>query len=61
MRVMTIAASDPGLVHAALQERTVYVHLLQDLAIGVVKEFIEQCRRMGVVQRSAELVLACRQ
>ena len=34
MRIMAIAAADPGLVHIALQERAVYIHLLQDLAIG---------------------------
>ncbi len=61
MWIMTIAATDTGLVHTTLQERAVYIHLVHDLPIGVIKEFVEQCRPVGIVQDFAKLVVACHQ
>ena len=36
VRFMTVRAGDPGGMHAALQERAVFVHLAVDLPVGVI-------------------------
>ena len=50
MRLMTIAATDASVVHGTLKKRTVYVHLVEDLPITMVKTFVEQRHAMRVRQ-----------
>jgi hypothetical protein len=42
MWIMTIAATDTSLVHTTLQERTVYIHLVLDLAVRKIEILIEK-------------------
>ena len=44
VRVVAVSARDAGLVHAALQERTVFVNLVLLLAVGVIQMLVEQRR-----------------
>ena len=42
IRGMTIAAGHTGMVHFALDERTVDKYLIQDLTISIVKPLVQQ-------------------
>ena len=48
VRVMTVRAGDPGGMHAALQERAVFVDLAVDLPVSVIKAGFEQRRQIAV-------------
>ena len=51
--IMAIAAGYPGMVHAALQERTVDVHFLFNLAVRKVHALIKQAWQVMIQQRFA--------
>ena len=53
VRVVTVRAGDPGGMHAALQERAVFVDLAVDLPVGMIETWSEQCRRVSVEERAA--------
>jgi hypothetical protein len=57
VNVVAIAAAHVVLVHFALNERPVYIHLLEDLTIRVVKPFAEHCRELAVHQMPASMVV----
>jgi hypothetical protein len=44
VRLMAIGAADPGLIHAALNEGTIFEHLTVDLAIGMIEPRLKQRR-----------------
>jgi hypothetical protein len=50
-RVVAIGAGDPGVRHAALQERAVFVDLAVDLPVGVIEARLKQRRTVGVEER----------
>ena len=48
MRVVAIGAGDARVIHAALQERAVFVDFAVDLPVGVIKARLEQRRQIAV-------------
>mgnify|MGYP003694035785 CR=1 FL=1 len=53
VRVVAVRAGDPGGMHAALQERAVFVDLAVDLPVGVIETGFEQRRQVGVEEGRA--------
>ena len=53
MRLMAIGAGDAGLIHAALDERTIFEHFAIDLPIGMIEAGLKQGRQIGIEERSA--------
>ena len=56
--VMAVGAGHAGLMHLALNERTVDVYLVADLSIGPVKRLLNDSQAVGIEQRLARVVLA---
>src|ERR1043166_1917062 len=54
--VVAVAAGDASTVHLALQKRPVLIHLILDLAIGIIEALLQQRRTMGIHKRSARYV-----
>ena len=48
VRVMTVGAGHPSLMHLALDERTVNVHFVADLPVGPVKRLFDDGQAMGI-------------
>ena len=53
VRLVTIATGHSGMIHPALDERSVFVVLLFYLSVGEVVVFIEQCDAVIVAYRLA--------
>ena len=53
VRIVAVGAADTGLVHPALPEGAVFVHLTELLAVGVVEVGVEQRGQVVVVERLA--------
>jgi hypothetical protein len=51
--IVAVGAGDALLEHPALQERAVFVVLLQDLPVGKIEASLEQIRHGAVEQRMA--------
>ena len=46
--IVAIAAEDAGRIHPALDEGTPDVDLIENLTVGVVEAFVEQCRAENI-------------
>ena len=58
VRVMAVGTGHAGLMHLALNKRTVDVYLVADLSIGPVKRLFNDSQTVGIEQRLARVVLA---
>ena len=56
VRVVAVRTGDARLEHAALQERAVFVDLVEDLAVGMIEAGIEQVGHVGIEERMAVAV-----
>ena len=56
--LMAIRAGDSRLIHLALQERPILVHLIADLAVSVVERFIQERHAIALLQGLTGLVIA---
>jgi len=54
--VVAVAAGDASTVHLTLQKRPVLIHLVLDLAIGIIEALLQQCGAMGIHEWSARYV-----
>ena len=57
VRVVAVRAGDPGVVHAALQERAPVVDLVPHLPVGVVEARVEERRLVRLGERAARPVI----
>ena len=57
MRVVAVGAGHARAIHAALQERAVHVHLVENLPVREIEPVLEQRRHMGMGQRLTVLVV----
>ena len=46
--VVAVTAGDASTVHLALQKRPVFIHLILDLAIGIIEALLQQRGTMGI-------------
>src|SRR5208337_1554390 len=53
MRLMAIGAGDASMIHAALDERSIFEHFAIDLPIGLIEAGLKQGRQIGIVERRA--------
>ena len=56
VRVVAIAADNTGLLHLALDKRTVNVNLIEDLPVRVVHRLLKQTQRVRIQQVGAMAV-----
>jgi hypothetical protein len=59
MRLMAIGAGDAGMIHAALDERTIFEDFAIDLPIGLIEAGFDQCGQIGIEERRARRWILC--
>ena len=59
VRLMAIGAGDTGMIHAALNEGTIFEHFAIDLTIGMIEARFEQCWQIGIEKRRACRGILC--
>jgi hypothetical protein len=58
VRLVTARARHAGLVHLALEKRSVLVDLIEDLPVGVVEALVEERHAVRLPERLAVLIVA---